>query len=237
MSSPETFKPSSIVERMRRAAEEHDRRMATDPKYRADQEQAERETREHDAWLARLEADRKRKVTEARREADGIPRRLWSLIDDPAKVEDTAAIQAVKAFLGSGKTFLVVAGGVGPGKTVAAAWAAESRRGMFVKAIDLTRTGTYDEARWDELRRATFLAIDDLGTEPRDEKGWAAANFEALLDHRYDWELPTVMTTNLAFDAFRARYLTADGGRLNDRFREVGEFVEITDPSLRKSGS
>jgi DNA replication protein DnaC len=233
VSSPEKLNVSAFVERMRRMAEEHEHRMANDPAYRAEQDRIAADHREQEAFFARIEADRKRKATESRRESDGIPRRLWALIDDPSKLDDSGALQAARAFKASRKTFLVLAGGVGPGKTVAAAWAAEDRRGMFVKAIDLTRTGTYNEERWEELRSAPFLAIDDLGTEPRDDKGWAAANFEALLDHRYDWELPTVMTTNLPFDAFRARYLTADGGRLNDRFREVGEFVELAEGSRR----
>lgn len=220
---------------MRLAAEEHQRRMASDPEYRAVTEKREAEEKEREAFIQRWEADQVRRKIEARREGAGIPKRLWRLIDEPGGLEDSEPLEAVKAFLASGKTFLVVAGGVGPGKTVAGAWAIETRKGLFVKAIDLTRTGTYDEERWEELRRASLLVIDDLGTEPRDEKGWAAANFEALLDHRYDWELPTVMTTNLPFDAFRARYLSADGGRLYDRFKECGEFVEITEPSRRRA--
>lgn len=236
MSSDTASKPTwGFVERMRQRAEEHERRMRDDPAYRAEQEAKEQAAADSARRIAEWEAERARQAQERVREAHGIPRRIWHLIDNPAALDDTAALEAVRAFLSSGKTFLVLAGGVGPGKTVAGAWASEQRGGLFVKAIDLVRTGTYDEERWDELRGARLLTIDDLGTEPRDEKGWAAANFEALIDHRYDWIRPTILTTNLPFDAFRTRYLTADGGRLNDRFREVGEFVELTDASRRKA--
>ena len=235
MSSSEMRLASGIVERMKRRAEEHERRMVEDSAYRAEQERIEAEAQEamrrHDAW----EAERKRQERDRRRESHGIPKRLWRLIDDPSALDDSEALEAARAFLASGRTFLVLAGGVGPGKTVAGAWAAEQRGGIFVKAIDLVRVGTYDEERWDELRSARLLTIDDMGTEPRDEKGWAAANFESLIDHRYDWERPTVLTTNLPFDAFRARYLTTDGGRLMDRLKECGEFVEITEGSRRRS--
>jgi DNA replication protein DnaC len=224
---------SALIARMRGTQEEHERRLASDPEYRAVHEQAAREEREREEQLVSWRAEQDRRAHEKRREGAGIPRRLWRLLDGTEPLLDTEAMAAVRAFLGSGKTFLVLAGGVGPGKTVAAAWAVEQRRGRMVKAIDLTRLGTYDEERWDELRSCPLLAIDDLGTEPRDEKGWAAANFEALLDHRYDWQAPTVLTTNLPFDAFKARYLTADGGRLRDRFMECGEFVEISEGSRR----
>jgi DNA replication protein DnaC len=224
---------AALIARMRGTQEEHERRMASDPEYRAVHEQAAKEGREREEQLAAWRAEQDRRAHEKRREGAGIPRRLWKLLDGSEPLLDTEAMAAARAFLGSGKTFLVLAGGVGPGKTVAAAWAVEQRRGRMVKAIDLTRLGTYDEERWDELRSCPLLVIDDLGTEPRDEKGWAAANFESLLDYRYDWQAPTVITTNLAFDAFKARYLTADGGRLLDRFRECGEFVEITEGSRR----
>lgn len=224
---------AAVVARISAEREEHDLRMRTEPAYRAAHEAAARAEREQEEGMRRWSEEQARRAAEVRRTAGGIPRRLWPLLDGTEPLIYSQAVMAVKTFLESQKVFLVLAGGVGPGKTTAAAWAVEQRKGRMVKAIDLIRLGTYDEARWAELRGAPLLAIDDLGTEPRDEKGWAAANFESLLDHRYDWQGPTVMTTNLPFAAFKARYLTADGGRLLDRFREAGEFVGITEASRR----
>jgi DNA replication protein DnaC len=230
---------AEVIASLRSIAEEHERRMATDPEYRAEHERRERERAEFERQQREDEAARARLARTERRRAAGIPERVIRLLDTPGALRETEALRIVRAFLESGKTFLVLAGGVGPGKTVAAAVAVEEHRGQLVKAMQLTRTGTYGEeaqAFWAALEETPLLALDDLGTEPRDEKGWAEANLSALLDERYDAELPVVITTNLPFEKFEARYLTSDGGRLLDRFREAGEFHELRGESMRPGG-
>ena len=112
----------------------------------------------------------------------------------------------------------------------------EARRvGRFVKALDLVRAGTYDDAFWTRLKATPFLVVDDLGTEPLDDKGWALANIAALIDARYDSTAKTVITTNLDAGQFKARYGASDGGRLVDRLRESAEFVQFDGASMRQS--
>jgi len=74
-------------------------------------------------------------------------------------------------------------------------WLAELRRGFD--------DGTYDD-RMDSAQRAVCLVVDDLGSEyhrsdrgrSRNEVDWAQEQIFRLLDHRYMWRLPTVITMN-----------------------------------------
>jgi DNA replication protein DnaC len=238
------------IAEMRKRAEEHQRRKESDPVYRAEceREEAEARAREEIENAERSEHLR-RAMLEGIRSAAGIPVRAWPFLDKP---ERTTAYVAAEDFGASSESILVLAGGVGCGKTVAAsAWLERAlvahdakiwergfrtereARGSVVKAIDLARAGTFDREFWDDLSAVDFLVVDDLGTEPLDDKGWMVANIRALIDQRYDAERKTILTANLNFDGFRARYC-ADGGRLLDRIKERGAFVEIADGSLRR---
>lgn len=242
---------SETMQALRAKADAHALRLETDPEYR-------REVEETDARekAATDEADRlwreasTRAEAEARRVKAEIPRRVWAVLDAPKR---TTAYEAASAFAAGGlETLLVLAGGVGCGKTVAACagldrfltpdpklreagftpLGAKKPSGLIVKAIELARAGTFDREFWDRLGAVGFLVVDDLGTEPLDEKGWVVANVRALLDKRYDDERKTVLTTNLNLDQFKARYC-ADGGRLLERLRERGGFLELTEASMR----
>lgn len=169
-----------------------------------------------------------------------IPERVAKMLGSTV---ETDAVAKVREFMSSPRTLLVLAGGTGCGKTVAACVGLDSwvlveggtlrRAGRFAKAIDLVRAGTFDGEFWDELTDASVLVIDDLGTEPLDEKGWALANLAALIDQRYDACRKTILTTNLDVSRFKARYCN-DGGRFADRIREAGSFVEFDGASLRR---
>jgi DNA replication protein DnaC len=231
---------------------EHADRMDSDPGYRAAYE-AEEARLEGERQAEMVEAERRfrRQQVENLRARSEIPKRVWPFLDAPRQ---TPALDAAFEFAGSERdTILVLAGGVGCGKTVAACaalerWVTETIRrsrangyrpvyardaeGRVVKAIDLARAGTFDREFWDKLAAVDFLVVDDLGTEPLDEKGWMVANVRALIDRRYDDERRTILTTNLGLEAFKTRYC-ADGGRLLDRLRECGAFIGLTDTSLR----
>lgn len=60
-------------------------------------------------------------------------------------------------------------------------------------------------------------------------KGAFTNSLDGLVDARYRHLLPTVITTNLRAEEFKARY----GARAIDRLRERGEFVELNGASLR----
>lgn len=218
---------------------EHERRMREDPAYRAEQEKLEAERVAFERDQREREAARAAEARDQRRRDAGIPERVIRLLN--GGLRETEALTVTRRFVAERrKTFLVLGGGTGPGKTVAAGWSVDRDGGVLVKAMQLTRAGTYGdeaEAFWRRLHGASVLALDDLGMEPRDEKGWAEANLAALLDDRYDAEAPTVITTNLTLAQFDERYLSSDGGRLRDRFAEAGVFFWLRGESLRGDGA
>lgn len=150
--------------------------------------------------------------------------------------ERSEAVQALATFDRDPRaTFLVLAGLPWAGKTTAAAvWLVNSRRPkrhpragdpMFVSAAKLTRASSYDDASG-ELARAEWarlLVLDDLGAEFADAKGHWQARLDALIDARYENELPTIITTNLTADDFKARYQE----RITRRISESGRFVIV----------
>lgn len=185
---------------------------------------------------------------EAAWEGLGIPRRLFMLLrssvtgvpEGGAMFRPTKALEAVGRFLSPSdeKTFLVLAGGEGNGKTTAAAWAAAFHGGRVAKAIDVIRAGMFpdDPSFLPSLWRARVLVLDDLGAEPLDGKDYGLASVVDLVDRRYDAARKTIVTTNSTLEEFRSRYGTGPGLRLWVRFREAGRFLEIAEPSMRGPG-
>lgn len=190
------------------------------------------EARDPDMPLAWLDEQ----FAETRLLGRGVEPRLAGLLKS---IQETAAIKAVQEFTVSSKLFQVLAGGVGTGKTIAAAhvvakWPESAR---LVKSTDLAKHGMYGETNvefWDALAGTNLLVIDDLGTEPRDEKGYSVGLFTDLMDRRYDKERKTIITTNLGADRFKEIYCGGEGGRLLDRMRERGRFVNISGQSMRR---
>ena len=119
------------------------------------------------------------------------------------------AVQACVEFSRSPQGWLVLAGTNGCGKTHLAASIAneyvERTRTdvMFVVVPDLLdhlraafspqSTTPYDR-RFDEIKRAPLLVLDDLGTESATP--WAREKLFQLLNFRYNALLPTVITTS-----------------------------------------
>lgn len=164
----------------------------------------------------------------------GVPKRCMRVLDS-ADLRETRARSAAQEWVTGrlSKTeprcFLVLAGGKGCGKTLAAAELARLHYGTFVDVGHVVRVGQYDAEPLKALQEDPFLVIDDLGCEYVDAKGYFHATFDGLINARYANERATVITTNLPAKAFAERY----GERVADRLREAGKYVEITDLSLR----
>jgi len=156
-----------------------------------------------------------------------IPSRLVDLFRS-GPLRETEAMRAIEK-----PRILVLSGNPGCGKTVAAAnWLFLGRSGLFVKSSRLARWDRYDDEAMNKLLRAPRLVVDDLGTEFQDAKGNFDAILDEIIDVRYDNKRPTVITTNLAAEAFKARY----GERIADRIREAGRFVSLAEKSMRGAG-
>jgi DNA replication protein DnaC len=117
------------------------------------------------------------------------------------------AFKAARAFAEKPAGWLVLMGPYGCGKTHLAAAVANWRAGqghpvMFVVVPDLldhlratfspSSTVSYDR-RFDEVRTAPLLILDDLGTQAMTP--WVREKLYQLFNHRYNAALPTVVTT------------------------------------------
>jgi len=138
--------------------------------------------------------------------------------------------------------WLILRGGYGCGKTHLAAAIANSciERGipaMFTTVPDLldhlratfapSSTSLYDE-KFEEVRTAPVLILDDLGTES--STAWAQEKLFQIVNYRYNAQLPTVITTNHELEEIPLR--------LRSRIVDLGlaRVVSITAPDYRRAG-
>jgi DNA replication protein DnaC len=134
--------------------------------------------------------------------------RREDLPEDAAKSLARAKAQA-EAFTADPQGWLVLTGPYGSGKTHLAAAIANRRlqdhheRTMFVVVPDLLdylraafspNSSAPLDVRFEEVRRAPLLILDDLGTESATP--WAKEKLFQLLNYRYAARLPTVITSS-----------------------------------------
>lgn len=154
------------------------------------------------------------------------------------KLEPTRALERVRSWWeqrhDKGATFvLVLVGGTGVGKTVAAAWALRESgaESSYVKAAHLAslhRVAFSEMQReWDALvRHSPLLVIDELGAGERNDDRARAALHDAI-DERQG--RPTLIISNVGGEEI-SEYLDA---RTIDRLRGRGVMAAVTGPSMR----
>jgi DNA replication protein DnaC len=135
--------------------------------------------------------------------------------------------------------WLLLQGGYGCGKTHLAAAIANFVVGMGVPTLFLTVPDLLDmlrfsydsedttfEDRFNEIRNASLLILDDFGTQ--NATGWAQEKLFQIINYRYINKLPLVITTNLSLDDIEARFRSrlADRGLVTD--------VRINAPDYRR---
>jgi DNA replication protein DnaC len=153
------------------------------------------------------------------------------------------AYETARAYAEEPQGWLVLLGGYGCGKTHLAAAIANEQlaRGhavLFVVVPDLLdhlrstfsphSAITYDR-RFDNVRNAALLVLDDLGTQTSTE--WAREKLFQIFNHRYNLRLPTVVTSNCKLEAIDVRIRS----RLMDP--DLVQVYHITAPDYRGSGS
>jgi DNA replication protein DnaC len=112
--------------------------------------------------------------------------------------------------------WLILQGGYGCGKTHLAAAIANFAVEMGVPTLFLTVPDLLDtlrfsygsddtsfEERFNEIRNASLLILDDFGTQ--NATGWAQEKLFQIINYRYINKLPLVVTTNLSLDEIEAR--------------------------------
>ena len=126
-------------------------------------------------------------------------------------------------------------GGVGTGKTFAAACIANElmNRGVpaimtsFIRLIDIMRDGGEETDRlMNRVISCKLLILDDLGAERN--TSFAMEKVFDVIDRRYQRRLPMVITTNLTYDEMAS---TED--RIYDRILEVCYPMQWSGPSMR----
>lgn len=147
---------------------------------------------------------------------------------DPNKQERFRRVfAAARAFAANPDGWLILSGVSGCGKThLAAAIANEciaaGQRVFFTIVPDLldhlrlaydpNSAVTYDQL-FEEVRNTPLLILDDLGTQKN--TAWAEEKLFQIINHRFNAQLPTIITTNCSMD------------ELNERIR-----TRLTDPTL-----
>lgn len=160
---------------------------------------------------------------------------------------DGRALAAVRSFLDrwDGERGLLLLGPYGTGKTglligllkaIAACSAARegadpalrlwSSVALFADLRAGFATGTY-EGTVKAARTATLLALDDLGAEKPSD--WVQEQVYAIVNHRYEAQLPTIATSNLGLEELAARI----GERSVWRLYETVDVIEVRGANLR----
>lgn len=130
--------------------------------------------------------------------------------DEELKPDETRSLEksfkAATSFAEKPRGWLVFTGPYGSGKTHLAAAIANYRAGLgdpplFVMVPDLLdhlraafspSSGTSYDRRFDEVRTAPLLILDDMGSQSATP--WAKEKLYQLLNYRYNAELPTIIT-------------------------------------------
>lgn len=162
---------------------------------------------------------------------------------DPQQRGTEHAFRTAREYARSTDGWLVLHGGVGVGKTHLAAAVANAYASRHAQAavyfrvvpdlLDQLRatfdpeTGVAYDERFQQIRNASLLVLDDLGTE--NATAWASEKLFQLINHRYNEQLPTVITTNARLDRIEARILS----RMMDARLTRYEFIDADDFRMR----
>lgn len=167
----------------------------------------------------------------------GNPKAEFVSPQEVASLHD--AFNASGEFAKELKGWLLLEGAYGCGKTHLAAAIANGcvQRGtptLFITVPDLLDSlrfayndpETTFEARFDNIRNADLLVMDDFGTQ--NATPWAQEKLFQIINYRYINKLPTVITTNLILDEIESRIRS----RLQDG--EFVKYIRITAPDYRR---
>ncbi len=163
---------------------------------------------------------------------------------DPTMRGTESGFRIAREYARTTDGWLVLHGAVGVGKTHLAAAIANSYASRNIQAavyfrvvpdlLDQLRatfdpeTGVAYDERFQQIRNANLLVLDDLGTE--NTTPWASEKLFQLINHRYNEQLPTVITTNAKLDRIEDRIVS----RILDSRLSRYVFVDADDFRIRE---
>ena len=165
--------------------------------------------------------------------------------DEESQRRFRAAYEAAKKYAAEPRGWLVLTGNSGCGKTHLAAAIANHCIGMHIRTyfvvvpelLDHLRMtfapnneDTFDEL-FEQVRNVPLLILDDLGAQY--SSPWALEKLFQLLNHRFNAQLPTVVTTNVAMERLDENLQT----RLTDYGLSTVMEVERRSAALREMDS
>ncbi len=152
------------------------------------------------------------------------------------------AYDRVLAYANEPDGWLVLKGGYGCGKTHLAAAIANHRlslghTALFISTPDLldhlraafgpSSETSYDQ-RFEQVRNASMLILDDLGTQSNSD--WAQEKLYQIFNYRYNNRLPTIITTNEELETIEIRIRS----RMVDP--SLVQIITILAPDFRRAG-
>ncbi len=170
---------------------------------------------ERERGIAQREADRASAERALRIARSGIgldPKSRAAIVSGALDLEFGKSMRAVVRWLGREDvpSVLVLRGGTGAGKTVAAGWALARRGGYLRSVSQIVWTWQSNTVRAIEERErlagCELLVIDDVGTEKKRDTEALVEALRDLLELRQREGARTLVTTNLSREAWLARY-------------------------------
>jgi DNA replication protein DnaC len=156
----------------------------------------------------------------------------------PDHLDDAASEAFAEWVASSGKRNVMLLGPVGTGKSFAGfafmrhVHACGVWRGAWtstVRLMDRLRPSADDPVTVDRLARCDVLLLDDLGGEKPSE--WVEERLFALFDERWQWERPTIVTSNLTPEKLRQ----VVGDRTYSRLQDDAIAVTLTGRDRRRA--
>lgn len=178
------------------------------PEERVQQEYPDELRRNLEAEAARSQAERAANVKRSRLEKwdSKIPSRFhgWTVTELEPMIQKVALEWIAKGF--SRGQNIGANGGTGAGKSTLAYAISreiygEGYKAKMWRAPDLVAAlnpkAPNGAHTLESVKNCDLLTLDDLGSENRSD--WTAERFLNILDHRWQWKKPTIITTNLPF--------------------------------------
>ena len=198
--------------------------------------EAEEQRRQHEKLQERIKSQRKAGFLES-------DMQHWTFSADDGA--DPRIMRAAKNYVANFAQFreqgkgLLLYGGVGTGKTFAAACIVNALIDTgrpclmtnFARVLNTLWSIEGKQAYIDSFNKFDLLVLDDLGTERRSE--YAQEQVFNVIDGRYRAGLPLIITTNLSIEEIK-KPDSLGNSRIYDRVLEMCHPVEVNGKSRRR---